>query len=575
MQTWFNDKRRFLTQLVLLTGIIGLVLVAALFAYGANLAPTRGLYVPAARYVTPEQDSPANHLGSFAKWTKVEVSLQGPQTSVSDGSSNPFQVRVDVTFTGPDDQSFTVPAFYDGDGQGGNAGNVWKVRFAPNTSGRWRFESASSEPLLAGYKGTFDVTAPQECSSYEPGGLPDLACVGRLQYEEGQHYLKFVDGGYWIKGGIDDPENFIGAAFGGWQEKREAVDFLAEHGTNSIYVITNNITPGDRNDTWPWLGETSEEAKRQSDRFDVVRLQAWESFFEYVQQQGITLHIILDDDSAWHAYDHYLYYREMVARFGHHAAIIWNIGEEANEIYRDSEQIRLAELLRELDPYDHPVTVHRKPPWPFLGEAAFDLTSIQPGDGAGDFDAVNNRDFNEIVGEHRSGSMEAGRPIPIMVDETPRVTRVNEDTRFMMRSRILYPIYLAGGQYEMHYYDAYGQGGTLTIEQMGPMLQDMQYARRFMEGLPFHEMEPCNDLLFDRDEAYCLGKTGDVYAVYSATGAPFAIDLSAMDGEFWLQWFDPQQRTMTEPVPINGGARRELRPPRGQEAAAVLSRDEL
>lgn len=568
---FFGNRTRLLLSLSAIM-MAGFVFSAGVFIKSKNLFSQPAVLAPVQRYVEPADVTEVDHLDTFTKWSKVEIPLQGPQTSVMDAEQNPFEIAVDVTFTGPHDRSFTLPAFYDGDGEGGDSGNVWKVRFSPDAVGRWRFSSASTEASLAGYRGTFIVEEPAACEPYKPGGLPDLSCVGRLQYEPGLHYLKFADGGFWIKGGIDDPENFLGAALGGWREKREAIDLLREHGANSIYFVTNNITPGDRNDTWPWVGATSREAKENSDRFDVVKLQEWEDFFSYVQEQGIVLHFILADDSAWSEFDHYLYYREMVARFAHHRGLIWNIGEEANEIYWNSSQIKLAALLRQIDPFGNPVTVHRKPPWPFIGEPVFDLTSIQPGDGAGDFEAVLRTDLGGIVREHRRASVEAGYPIPIMIDETPRVRNVNEETQFIMRSAVLYAIYLAGGNYEMHYHDAYGQGGSLTIEEMRPMLQDMQYARQFVEGLPFHEMASCNEILDDTPGSYCMGKSGEVYAIYTAPGTAVDVDLSSMTGEVSLQWFDPRTGVFSEPSPVGGGTLLRLDPPGGQETAAILRR---
>ncbi len=261
-------------------------------------------------------------------------------------------------------------------------------------------------------------------------------------------------------------KTFLGNAFGDWNAKKAAIDYLASKGVNSVYLVTNNIS-GDRNDTWPWVGTTTSEAIANSNRFNVAKLLLWEDFFSYVQQQGLVLHIILDDDSAWDLYDHTLYYRELVARFSHHPGIIWNIGEEANEIYTDAEQIAHANTIRNLDPYDHPVTVHRMPTWPFLGNSSFDLTSIQPIDGASDFSTTDLGDLNALVISHRNLSISAGRPVPIMIDEIPRVTVVDEAAILKMRTEVLYPIFLGGGSHEIHYHDAYGQGGQVTIETAG------------------------------------------------------------------------------------------------------------
>ncbi len=71
-------------------------------------------------------------------YRRKEIVLTGP-SSVGMGNPNPFLIEAQVTFTGPTGQTFVVPAFYDGDGNGGMDGNVWKVRFAPDIPGTWTY----------------------------------------------------------------------------------------------------------------------------------------------------------------------------------------------------------------------------------------------------------------------------------------------------------------------------------------------------------------------------------------------------------------------------------------------------
>ncbi len=495
-------------------------------------------------------------LGVFPQRSKIEITLRGPNSLELAGERNPFEIPVEVTFTGPEGQTFTIPAFFAGDGKGGQDGEIWKVRFRSDVPGRWRFATQSAEQLLDGYRGEFEVEGLANCQA------PSIACLGTLQYAGG-HYLRFGGGDYWIKGSVDDPENFLGEAFGSWQGKKEALDFLSSKGVNSIYVITNNID-GDRNDTWPWLGDTPEQAKANSDRFDNAKLQQWEDFFTYAENRGIVLHLILNDDSAWHGYNHDLYFREMVARFAHHPGLIWNIGEEANEIYSDQQQIAYAQKLRQLDPYDHPITVHRTSPWPFLNRKDFDLTSIQSGGGANDFSTSPLPDYNQVVIFHREESVRTCRAIPVMIDETPRVTRVDSASQFKMRSQVLYPIFLGGGNYELHYRDAYGQEGTVTIEDLAPMLEDMQRARQFVENLPFNEMSPCNALISGQGRA-CFGRNGDVYAVYLPVGGSVSIDLRATGGSFNVTWFNPRNGNSNNAGSVPGNGIRSFNAPDNQD----------
>jgi hypothetical protein len=496
-------------------------------------------------------------LGTFHKWHKVEVVLSGPDTSVT-ADPNPFAVLVTVAFEGPGG-TFKVPAFYDADGKGGSSGNVWKVRFSPNATGQWTFISSSSAPGLDGYRGRFTVDAV-------PSNAPSFLKWGRLQYAGG-HYLKFADGGCWIKGGLDDPENFLGKPFGDWEGKKKVIDFLSRKGCNSIYVMTSNIAPGDGNDTWPWLGDTPAQAKANSSRFDPARLARWDDLFSYCQARSVVLHVVLLDDSAWHKFDHELYYREMIARFGHLPAVIWNIGEEAFEAYTNNRQLELAALLRRLDPYRHPVTVHLHPDWPYMGNPDFDLTSIQtkPG-GNKDFTTVAMADLNAIVISNRQASAAKGRPLAVMIDEAPGISKVDQATRYKLRSTVLYPVFLGGGGYELHYRDQ-----EILPEVLGPMLDDMRLAREFVELLPFDQMAPHNELLSATGGGFCLAKPGVAYGIYLKAGDTAVVDLSGTTGAYQINWYNVTTGSTTAGPVVMGGGKRSLGTPpySGDVACAV------
>src|ERR1700721_1263086 len=88
------------------------------FASGATAAPAN----PA--NVRPESEE-------VAQWGLFEVSAQGPS------AGNPFvDVQFGARFTFGH-RTVDVTGFYDGSG-------VYKVRFSPNTVGRWSYETASN-----------------------------------------------------------------------------------------------------------------------------------------------------------------------------------------------------------------------------------------------------------------------------------------------------------------------------------------------------------------------------------------------------------------------------------------------
>ena len=65
--------------------------------------------------------------GRLTTWHPITLTFQGPEAAETDNLPNPFSdVRLQVVFTGPSQQRFVVPGFFDGDGQGGPKGRTWR-----------------------------------------------------------------------------------------------------------------------------------------------------------------------------------------------------------------------------------------------------------------------------------------------------------------------------------------------------------------------------------------------------------------------------------------------------------------
>ena len=517
----------------------------------------------------PDENHPQIERQKYPSNSKIEILFPGPASQGLDDEFNPFALQVDVIFHSPDGNTTKIPAFYEGDGRGGLDGDIWKVRLMPGQIGIWQYKVLSEDPLLNGTQGIFEVLPNSNCE-LNTADSKNLSCKGSLGYVGG-HYLQFQDGDYWIKTGLDDPENFLGTAFDNWEAKQAQIDLLSRMGINSIYMITNNIG-GDRKDTWPWVGETESQAKSNPDRFNISKLQAWEDFFTHAQDQGIVLHFVFNDDSAWTGYNRELYIREMIARFSHHPGIVWNVGEEANESFSDQEQLVFAELIRDLDPYKHPVTVHRKSPWPFLGDQEFDSSSIQVGDGGADFSSTELGNLYQVVIDHREKSIQRGHPIPIMIDEIPRITQVNPDVREKFRKQVIYPIYFGGGNFELHFQDAYGQRGSVRIEDLEPLIIDMVRLRQLLEPLPYPDMQTCNQLLSSAINL-CFGDGRETFLIYLPQGGFGEINLSGITGVFGKSWFNPRTGEFIQTEPVPGGRRLSFNAPDTRDWVLLLEKD--
>lgn len=194
---------------------------------------------------------------------------------------NPFiDVTLDVVFQGPNSQTFTVPAFYDG-------GDTWKVRFNPNQSGSWLFRSVSTPPDdWLDSVGFFEVQ-PSEARGFlrsTPGQ------AWGFQYENGDPAFIFGDTTY----------NLFGMAYCGG-DVRSFLERRARQGFNLLRVRLpvspfhppEGYSAWQTRRTWPWGGS------EQAPRFDQLNLDYFRTVDEVVhtaEMLGIGLEMIME---AW------------------------------------------------------------------------------------------------------------------------------------------------------------------------------------------------------------------------------------------------------------------------------------
>ena len=97
---------------------------------------------------------------------------------------------------------------------------------------------------------------------------------------------------------------------------------------------------------------------------DVSRLDQWEIVFEHADRLGMFIHfktleteneLLLDGGDL--GPQRKLYYRELIARFGHHLALNWNLGEEINNA-STAQKKAWAQYFYDHDPYHHLIVIH-------------------------------------------------------------------------------------------------------------------------------------------------------------------------------------------------------------------------
>ncbi len=551
--------------------------------------------------------------GELKVWHKVTLTFRGPSTS-EDATPNPFRdYRLNVTFTHPATGArYVVPGYWAADGNAAEtsatSGNRWRAHFIPDREGEWRYVAsfrrgpdvaisleaeAGAATSFDGAKGAFEVTA----SDKQP---PDFRAKGLLRYT-GEHHLRHAGNGeYFLKGGADSPENFLAyadfddtwdadadsASYKGvgafihryephvrdwrpgdptWKAGKGkgiigALNYLASKGMNSVYFLTYNLDGGDGRDTWMW---TSPEVR---DRYDVSKLDQWEIVFDHMDRLGILLHVVTQETENDRALGgsaglnpiRQLYYRELVARFSHHLAVIWNLGEENNT--PDADRKEIARYIRALDPYAHPITVHthnnRAPGFyeGILGDPNFEAASIQ-----GDMER-----YNADAIALRELTARAGRKWAIFGDEQAPASHgvlpdADDPDHDRPRTLALWGNLMGGGSGVEWYFGSKFPHMDINCEDWRSrerMWDQTRYALEFFrQHLPFWEMTPDNALAAGRN-ARVLAKPGEIYAVYLPEGG--AASLSLPNGSYEVAWYNPRAGgplVPGKPARVSGGGR--------------------
>ncbi len=565
--------------------------------------------------------------GPLKYGSPITLTFDGPEASES-ADPNPFRdVRFNVTFTHEaTGRIVRVPGYFAADGDAAetsaDSGSAWRVHFVPTDSGRWSYQtsaragsdvaisddiSAGEATALDGRTGHFDIGTAEGLR----GGFTGK---GILRHHAGERYLRFDDGTYFLKGGADSPENFLGYADfdntyslkpAGTEQEGEArtaplhryephesdwragdptwgdgrgkgmigaLNYLASKGMNSVYFLTMNVE-GDGDDVWPWVDHDVR------DRFDVSKLDQWNRVFDHMNRLGLMMHVVLTETENETLFERYaatvtdfaderkLYYRELVARFGHHPALVWNLGEENGWDDRhkestgesgapntDAQRRAFASYLRALDPYDHPIVVHTYPGdheiiyRPLLGFADLDGPSLQIGD---------LHQAHDVTLKWLTASAESGHPWFVSVDEIgPAHTGVTADgpdsNHDAVRRHVLWGNLMAGGSGVEWYFGYETPHNDLNAEDWrsrDAMWDFTRHALSFFEDhLPFWEMDAADELV-SVENAFVLARPGDAYAVYlpfgvtgdgAGTGDARNARVDLEPGTYEVRWFDPR-----------------------------------
>ncbi len=554
-----------------------------------------------------QQENQVQVNGELKQWHKITLEIKGPETSEW-ARENPFlDYKLDVTFTNGK-TTYVVPGFFAADGNASETsaenGNSWKVHFRPDKTGTWNYkisfrkgedivvkdgENLGEATKWDGLEGSFDVTKSDKAGE-------DFRAKGRI-INGGNGYFVFQDSEeIWIKNGADSPENFLAYAdfdqtsrfslkstvregeadpkkslhkyethIPDWKNNNPtwkggkgkgiigALNYLDSKGVNSVYMLTMNIL-GDGKDVWPYI----EHNERY--RFDCSKLDQWEIVFDYMDQLGMMQHFVLQETENENLLDagntdvqRKLYLRELIARFGHHPAVTWNIGEENGPAewtpvgQTHQQKVAMVDFLKATNPYPNIVVVHTHANdekqdeylTPFLGYENLDGTSMQIG---------NPQKVHERIKKWVSESEKADKSWLVNLDEIGPAWKgimpdSNDATHDTVRHYVLWGALMGGGSGVEWYFGYRYPHNDLNLEDFRSRenwWNQSELATQFIGNLPLSKMQN-HDELVKAEGAWCLANPGILYVVYLPAGTKNARIELAGNKTWSVKWFNPRE----------------------------------
>jgi len=285
--------------------------------------------------------SPTDSSASIEQWGLFEVTLPGPSTG------NPFKdVKLTATFT-LGHRNVHVTGFYDGDG-------AYRIRFMPDATGRWSYNTESSAKELAGHTGQFTCTAPITPGNHGP---VTTAHQFHFQYADSTPYFPFGTTTYAYLFASDEA---AANSLAGMKQAR--------FNKTRICVLPKSLGKGPT--LLPFPNPTADEngrgGKPDYTRFIPAYFQQLERRLLDLQKANIEADLIL-----FHPYDAWgykamgaevddFYLRYAIARLSAYRNVWWSIANEYDLVKTKtmSDWDRFFRITQSEDPYSHLRSIH-------------------------------------------------------------------------------------------------------------------------------------------------------------------------------------------------------------------------
>lgn len=529
------------------------------------------------------------------RWEMLEFVLHGRARV-----ANPFRDAALVgEFTSPSGKARSVDGFYDG-------GDTWRLRFAPDEAGEWRYR-LRGEGVELSRVGRLRCTKPRGHGfiGIHPQNPCAFACA------DGAPFFPMGDTCY----GLYDDSHITPALRDEYLKTRRAQRF------NFIRMSIGHSELRAAKDPafWAWGGSPS---KPDLDRLNPEFFRGLDALFRDMQSRGMNVELLLfnyyrrpfTDMGLWTPARERLWLRYVLARYAAFNNIfLWTLANEY-ETHPDGRYrldrpgdidwaLATARLVKSLDPYRHPVTVHPvisssiqgdtprapfDPPWRiggFFGRGdAIDVLSQQTASVyAGTWDAALGCWTGDGAGVSQSVAADRVWRKPVLNTENGyEYLRGNPSSKRQVHHtdkvrRTSWRIVCAGGYFAAGFHGTLGHSDAweridaphrypFEIRDEGAAAQ-LGFLYDFFTALPFWKMQPWDGV---KGEAVALADSPQTLAFYLPHGGAVQADLGKAPGSLAARWFNPRDGKWGEPFEVAGGKPVEFNAPDAQDWALLL-----
>jgi len=502
--------------------------------------------------------------GEVLLYQKLEESMVNEEIFSNPFTDTELRLHVSAPSGRQLGSSFTFFGFHDGDGQGGQDGNVWKFRLLFDYPGTWEIQAGFFEP------GTDVRNGPHQTFIYN---------VSNVKISPGEHghvridpehprWFRFDDGTQWYP----NPTVAHSYLYSPFYSR-----YVDEHLSRGIDVLGVGFRLGNTSfDRYapapPWLYSSPAGSGGTPDftRFDVANWRYIEERLNYAQTNGMKLYIWFGISGLNSQYDQpgpgpisnpntKLYVNYFLSRWAAYTSWwYWTIDSEYEEngegVGNLGDQTAYADYIREQNPWNTLISTHTLENWTPENNPSLDLATLQmhPPENPSNF--IPSNYYIKPVFNAEGIWFEYFYDKFGELDPSDYV-RLRSWEHFMAGGHSAYTDSIADwwGDWDKTCYEEYGDQCPAWWDPM--IHHDSVSARgnqsQIIANYNFNQTEPANTLvtIIEGNNIYCLADPGNLYLIWMDEGGTPTVDLSDQPAIYSVQLYNTADGTSTD-LPI-------------------------